>query len=103
MDKKDLRKHNLQKVRQALRALKQATKPQLAERTGLSAMTVNTLVKLLQRESELVSQYYEANADLSVTYGGQEYDARGFLDAAYDGVIDLEPADAVDYYYNMAI
>ena len=60
------------------------------------------LVKLLQRESELVSQYYEANADLSVTYGGQEYDARGFLDAAYDGVIDLEPADAVDYYYNMA-
>ncbi|TYZ29421.1 ROK family transcriptional regulator [Selenomonas caprae] len=53
MDKKDLRKHNLQKVRQALRALKQATKPQLAERTGLSAMTVNTLVKLLQEGGEV--------------------------------------------------
>lgn len=53
MNKKDLRRHNLQKVRQALRSLKKATKPQLAESTGLSVMTVNTLVKILQERGEL--------------------------------------------------
>ena len=53
MDKKDLRNHNLQKVRQALRSLRQATKPQLAESTGLSVMTINTLVKILQEQGEV--------------------------------------------------
>ncbi|SHK80088.1 ROK family protein [Selenomonas ruminantium] len=53
MNKKDVRKHNLQKVRQALRSLRQATKPQLAESTGLSVMTVNTLVKILQEQGEV--------------------------------------------------
>ena len=60
------------------------------------------LMQLLQRESELVSQYYETYADLSVSYDGEEYDANGFVDAAYAGTIDLSPSEAVDYYYNLA-
>lgn len=60
------------------------------------------LVQLQHRESELESQYYEAYADLSLTYNGKSYTANGFLDAAYAGEIDLEPADAVDRYYDMA-
>lgn len=61
-----------------------------------------TLVRLQRRESELESQYYEAYADLSLTYNGKSYTANEFLDAAYADEIDLEPADAVDYYYHMA-
>ena len=53
MNRKDLRNHNLQKIRNALRSLRQATKPQLAEHTGLSVMTVNTLVKILQEQGEV--------------------------------------------------
>ena len=60
------------------------------------------LVQLQRRESELQSQYYETYADLTVTYDGKEYDANGLVDAAYDGKIDLEPEDAVDYYYERA-
>ena len=60
------------------------------------------LVALQRRESELESEYYETYADLTVTYNGQEYDANGLLDAAYDGEIDLAPAEAADYYYSMA-
>lgn len=48
MNRKDVRNHNMQKIRSALRSMRQATKPQLAEHTGLSVMTVNTLVKILQ-------------------------------------------------------
>lgn len=53
MNRKDLRNHNLQKLCTALRSLKKATKPQLAEYTGLSVMTVNTLVKILQERGEI--------------------------------------------------
>lgn len=53
MNRKDLRNHNLKKLCSALRALKKATKPQLAEYTGLSVMTVNTLVKILQERGEV--------------------------------------------------
>lgn len=48
MNRKDVRNHNLQKIRSAMQSMRQATKPQLAEHTGLSVMTVNTLVKILQ-------------------------------------------------------
>ena len=48
-----MRNHNLQKIRSAMRSLRQATKPQLAEYTGLSVMTVNTLVKILQEQGEV--------------------------------------------------
>lgn len=59
MNRKDVRNHNLQKIRSALRSLRQATKPQLAEHTGLSVMTVNTLVKILQErgEAELLEDF----------------------------------------------
>lgn len=59
MNRKDVRNHNLQKIRSALRSLRQATKPQLAEHTGLSVMTVNTLVKILQKrgEAELLEDF----------------------------------------------
>lgn len=65
MNKKDLRKHNLQKVRQALRSFRQATKPQLAERTGLSVMTVNTLVKILEErgEVELMADFLPSSSE----------------------------------------
>lgn len=53
MNRKDVRNHNLQKIRSALRSMRQATKPQLAEHTGLSVMTVNTLVKILQEHGEV--------------------------------------------------
>lgn len=53
MNRKDVRNHNLQKIRSALRSLRQATKPQLSEHTGLSVMTVNTLVKILQERGEV--------------------------------------------------
>lgn len=53
MNRKDVRNHNLQKIRSAMCSLRQATKPQLAEHTGLSVMTVNTLVKILQEQGEV--------------------------------------------------
>ncbi len=45
MDKKDIRRANLQILRQALMDLGQATKPQLAEAAGFSVVTVNALIK----------------------------------------------------------
>ena len=53
MNRKDVRNHNLQKIRGALWSMRQATKPQLSEHTGLSVMTVNTLVKILQEHGEV--------------------------------------------------
>lgn len=58
------------------------------------------LVKLQREEASLISDYHEAAADYVLAYDGAEYTAQAFLDAAYDGEIDLEPADAVDYYYD---
>lgn len=47
MDKKDIRRANLQILQRALMDLGQATKPQLAEATGFSVVTVNALLKEL--------------------------------------------------------
>ena len=47
MDKKDIRRANLQILQQALMDLEQATKPQLAEASGFSVVTVNALLKEL--------------------------------------------------------
>lgn len=47
MDKKDIRRTNLQILQRALMDLGQATKPQLAEATGFSVVTVNALLKEL--------------------------------------------------------
>lgn len=47
MDKKDIRRANLQILQQALMDLGQATKPQLAEASGFSVVTVNALLKEL--------------------------------------------------------
>lgn len=65
MNRKDVRNHNLQKIRSALRSMRQATKPQLAEHTGLSVMTVNTLVKILQErgEAELLEDFLPAASE----------------------------------------
>lgn len=45
---------NLQYVRAALLDLKSATKPQLAEHTNLSVITINALVKCLQETGEVI-------------------------------------------------
>ena len=47
MDKKDIRRANMQILQQALMDLGQATKPQLAEASGFSVVTVNALLKEL--------------------------------------------------------
>ena len=52
MDKKDIRRANLQILRQALMDLGQATKPQLAEAAGFSVVTVNALLKDLVKTGE---------------------------------------------------
>ena len=58
MDKKDLRRRNLQLLRDALRKLRQASKPRLAQETGLSVVTVNALMQLLleRKEAEPVTE-----------------------------------------------
>ncbi len=45
---------NLNKIRNALKELGKATKPQLAERTGLSVVTVNSLVNTLIDQGEII-------------------------------------------------
>ncbi|WP_099466802.1 ROK family transcriptional regulator [Konateibacter massiliensis] len=45
---------NLNTIRRALREVKTATKPQLAELTGLSVVTVNSLVAALIEEGEIL-------------------------------------------------
>ena len=52
MDKKDLRQRNLQLLRDALRKLRQASKPRLAEEIGLSVVTVNALMQTLLEKHE---------------------------------------------------
>ena len=52
MDKKDIRRANLQILRQALMDLGQATKPQLAAAAGFSVVTVNALLKDLVKTGE---------------------------------------------------
>ena len=58
MDKKDLRKKNLELLREALRRLRQASKPRLASETGLSVVTVNALMQTLldTKEAEAVEE-----------------------------------------------
>ena len=52
MDKKDLRRKNLELLRGALKKLRQASKPRLAEETGLSVVTVNALMQTLMEKKE---------------------------------------------------
>ena len=58
MDKKDLRQRNLELLRKALKKLRQASKPRLAEETGLSVVTVNALMQTLleRKEAESVTE-----------------------------------------------
>lgn len=52
MDRTDLRKTNLRLVTSKLRELGQATKPELAQLTGLSVVTINALLKTLTEKGE---------------------------------------------------
>ena len=52
MDKKDLRHGNVQLLRNVLKNLRQATKPQLAKESGLSVVTVNAIMKILVEQGE---------------------------------------------------
>ncbi|MFT4145813.1 MAG: ROK family protein [Mobilitalea sp.] len=45
---------NLNKIRNALKEIGKATKPQLAEKTGLSVVTVNSLVNTLIEQREII-------------------------------------------------
>lgn len=58
MDKKDLRRKNLDLLRNALKKLQQASKPRLAEEIGLSVVTVNALMQTLleRKEAEPVTE-----------------------------------------------
>lgn len=47
-----MRSYNLQLIRGALREMRQATQGQLAERTGMSVVTVNALLKVLLKNGE---------------------------------------------------
>lgn len=62
---KTIKETHLQDVRIALRELKKATKPQLAEKTGLSVVTINALIRTLLENGEV----YEANE--TITKGGR--------------------------------
>jgi hypothetical protein len=53
MDKRDLRERNLEILRAALKSLRCATKPQLAEVSKLSVVTVNTLLQELLAAGEV--------------------------------------------------
>lgn len=55
LDKKDLRNKNLELLRSSLKRVQQATKPQLAEYTGLSVVTVNSLLQELLLNKEAIS------------------------------------------------
>ncbi|WP_196599869.1 ROK family protein [Pectinatus frisingensis] len=52
MDKKDLRNKNLELLRSCLKQVRQATKPQLSKYTGLSVVTVNSLLHELLLSGE---------------------------------------------------
>lgn len=58
LDKRDLRDKNLELLRSCLRQVRQATKPQLAELTGLSVVTVNSLLQelLLNEEADTTEE-----------------------------------------------
>lgn len=53
MDKSDLRQENLRLLKDKLRTAGEATKPQLASMTGLSAVTVGDIVKQLLARREI--------------------------------------------------
>ena len=55
MDKKDLRSGNIVLLRNLLKSLRQATKPQLAKESGLSVVTVNAIMKVLTDSGEAVA------------------------------------------------
>ena len=52
MDRKDLRSGNVVLLRNLLKSLRQATKPQLAKASGLSVVTVNAIMKVLVESGE---------------------------------------------------
>ena len=52
MDRKDLRSGNVLLLRNLLKSLRQATKPQLAKASGLSVVTVNAIMKILVESGE---------------------------------------------------
>lgn len=51
-----IKEQHLKDVRQALISMKSATKPQLAGRTGLSVVTINSLVKILLENGEIMEE-----------------------------------------------
>ena len=57
------------------------------------------LMRLRREESRLKNEYYEVYADFVLVYDGEEYGVGDFINAAYDGEIDLTPEQAADYYY----
>ncbi len=55
MDKKDVRSGNIALLRNLLKSMRQATKPQLAKASGLSVVTVNAIMKVLTESGEAVA------------------------------------------------
>lgn len=70
MDKNGLRQQNLSLLRRTLKELRLATKPQLSEASGLSVVTVNSLVKeLVERdEAQVVEEVSSTGGRPAVQY-----------------------------------
>ena len=63
MDKNGLRQQNLSLLRRTLKELHRATKPQLAEVSGLSVVTVNSLLKELIENPHLMREISRENLE----------------------------------------
>ncbi|MDQ0202607.1 ROK family protein [Pectinatus haikarae] len=70
LHKKDLRSENLELLRLCLRRVRQATKPQMAEYTGLSVVTVNSLLQdlLLNGEAAAAEEAESSGGRRAQTY-----------------------------------
>lgn len=98
-----IRQSNLDRLRQVLRILRTATKPQLARQTGLSVVTINALVEALAASGEITAEEpilatggrpamtyaYNARFRLALAIHAAENQGR---DTVHADVVDLQGA-----------
>lgn len=87
-----IREININLVRKAIRNKKQATKQQIAEETGLSIMTVATVLRQLLKQDEIFE------AGLTPSNGGRPSQSYRYNDA-YELVIVLFPYERDGHIY----
>ncbi len=102
-----IKEQHLNDVRQALISMKSATKPQLAAQTGLSVVTINSLVKILLENGEITEEeqtvanggrpaaVYSLNRNykLALVFGTREQGGRDCVTASVINICDelVEP------------